>query len=110
MVIACWSERREQRWDIHAVYNQFSTSSIQEVPDAEPGCGLLSAPDPSYQPVLKDLEKLGVEPQLIPFVMSTILQVEQLPNGSPPLSSAEAENLVEALDKVHLPRKLVFSR
>ena len=37
MIMTCWSERREQRWDVRAMYNQFSTSSIQEVPDAEPG-------------------------------------------------------------------------
>ena len=36
MITACWSESREQRWGIHAVYNQFSMSSIQ-VPDSEPG-------------------------------------------------------------------------
>jgi hypothetical protein len=109
MVIACWSEKREQRWDIRNVYSRFSASGVQEVPDVEPGSGLLSAPVQSYRPVPEDLEKLGVEPQLIPFIISTILQVAQLPNGSPPLSSAEAEDLVEALDKVHLPRKLVFS-
>jgi hypothetical protein len=66
MVIACWSEKREQRWDIHAVYNQFSTSSIQEVPDAEPGCGLLSAPDPSYQPVPKTSRSLESSRNLSP--------------------------------------------
>ena len=35
--MSCWSERREQRWDVRTVYDQFSTSSIQEVPDVEPG-------------------------------------------------------------------------
>ena len=35
--MTCWSEKREQRWDIRAVYNQFSTSSIREITDDEPG-------------------------------------------------------------------------
>ena len=37
MLTTCWSDKREQRWDIRAVCNQFSTSSIQEIPDTEPG-------------------------------------------------------------------------
>ena len=46
--------------------------------------------------------KLGVESRLIPFIVSTTLWAEQSqsPNGSPPLSPAEAENIVETLDKV----------
>jgi len=31
MIITCWSEKREQRWDIHAVYNQLSVSGIPGV-------------------------------------------------------------------------------
>jgi hypothetical protein len=81
MITACWDEKRERRWDIHAVYTQFSVMWI--------------APE--------DLKKLGVEPQLIPFIIVIILQVEQSPNGSPPLSPTETESLVEALDKVHPP-------
>ena len=50
----------------------------------------------------EDLLKLGVESQLIPFIVSTTLQAEQSPSGSPRLSPAEAENLVEILDKVSL--------
>ena len=50
----------------------------------------------------EDLVKLGVESQLIPFIVSTTLRAEQSPSGSPPLSPAEAENLVEILDKVRL--------
>jgi hypothetical protein len=37
MIEACWSEERKERWDIHAMYDQLSSSSIQEVPDVEPG-------------------------------------------------------------------------
>jgi hypothetical protein len=81
MFIACWNEKREQRWDIHAVYNQFSEVCIAS----------------------EDLKKLGVDPQLIPFIVSTMLRAEQSPNGPPLLSPAEVESLVEALDKVHLP-------
>jgi len=50
----------------------------------------------------EDLAKLGVEPRLIPFVVSTALRAEQSPNGPPPLSQTEAEDLVEILDKVRL--------
>ena len=48
----------------------------------------------------EDLTKLGVDAQLIPFIVSTILRAEQSPSVSPPLSTAEAEKLVEILDKV----------
>ena len=51
----------------------------------------------------EDLAKLGVEAQFIPFILSTILQTEQSPIDLPPLSPEGAENLVEILDKVHLP-------
>ena len=37
MIEACWNERRGQRWGVHAVYDLFSTSSIQEVPGVGPG-------------------------------------------------------------------------
>ena len=37
MIETCWSEKREQRWDIRAMYNQLSVSSIQEIPEAEQG-------------------------------------------------------------------------
>jgi len=42
-------------------------------------------------------------PQLTPHIISMILQAEQSPNGSLPFSPADAENLVEILDKVRLP-------
>ena len=51
----------------------------------------------------EDLARLGVDPQLIPFIISTILRAEQLPSGSRQLSPVEAENLVEIFDKVHIP-------
>jgi hypothetical protein len=55
----------------------------------------------NYPPIAEeDLVKLGVEPRLIPFIVSTSLWAEQSTNGPPPLSPAEAENLVETLDKV----------
>jgi len=58
-------------------------------------------PSLDFPPIAaEDLAKLGVEPRLIPFVVSTALRAEQSPNGLPPLSPAEAENLVETLDKV----------
>ena len=60
-----------------------------------------SLDSPSIVP--EDLTRLGVESQLIPFIISTTLRVEQSPNGSPPLSPVEVENLVETLDKVRLP-------
>lgn len=37
MIITCWNEQREQRWDIRAVHNQLSASSIQEVAEGEKG-------------------------------------------------------------------------
>ena len=37
MIMTCWSEKRDQRWDIHAVYNQLSVSSIQEIAETERG-------------------------------------------------------------------------
>ena len=41
---------------------------------------------------------------LIPFFISTTLQIERSRDGSPPppLSPAEAEDLIEILDKVRL--------
>jgi len=37
MITACWSERPEQRWDIHAIYNQLLASSVQEIAPVEQG-------------------------------------------------------------------------
>ena len=62
---------------------------------------------PDLPPIApEDLAGLGVEPQLIPFILSTILHAENLPSGSSTLNPAEAENLVEALDKVRLPPRI----
>jgi len=46
MIETCWSERREQRWGIRDVCNQFSESSAQKIPDVEPGnrCDSQAAP------------------------------------------------------------------
>jgi len=37
MITICLSENREHRWDIRAVYNQFSMSSIHEIAEDERG-------------------------------------------------------------------------
>jgi len=37
MFTKCWSVKREQQWDVHAMCNQFSTPSIQGVPNTELG-------------------------------------------------------------------------
>ena len=59
---------------------------------------------PGFHPIApEDTAELGVESRLIPFVISTALRAGQSPNGSPPLSPAEAENVVEILDKVRPP-------
>ena len=61
-------------------------------------------PSPDILPIdPEDLTKLGIEPQLIPSTISTILSAEQPPNGSPLLGPAEVENVVEILDKVFPP-------
>jgi len=58
-----------------------------------------------YPPIAaEDLVELGVESQLTPLVASTALHVEQWPDDSPPLTPAEAKDLVESLDKVRRPR------
>ena len=59
---------------------------------------------PDFPPITnEDLLKLDVEPQLIPFVVSTAQRAEQSSSGEPQLTSTEAENLVEILDRVRLP-------
>ena len=58
---------------------------------------------PDFPPITnEDLLKLGVEPQLIPFVVSTAQRAEQSSSGEPQLTSTEAENLVEILYRVRL--------
>ena len=34
-ITTCWSDKRELRWDIHAVHHQLSASSIQETAEVE---------------------------------------------------------------------------
>ena len=48
----------------------------------------------------EDLARLEVEPQLIPFIVSTTQRAEQSRSGEPQLTPTEAENLVEVLDRV----------
>ncbi|KAF9789367.1 hypothetical protein BJ322DRAFT_531913 [Thelephora terrestris] len=48
----------------------------------------------------EDLARLGVDPQLIPFAVSTAQRAEQSSNGGPQLTPTEAENFVEILDRV----------
>lgn len=62
------------------------------------------SPSLDFPPIApKDIARLRVESQLIPFIVFATLRAEQSPNGLPPLSPAEAKNLVEILDKVYLP-------
>ena len=57
----------------------------------------------------EDLAELGVESQLISFVISATLQTERSPNNSQ-LTPADAERLIENLDKVNpLPRTLIHA-
>jgi len=37
MIMICWNERRELRWDIRTVYKQLSAASIQEIAESERG-------------------------------------------------------------------------
>ena len=37
MITTCWSEKREQRWDVRAVYDLLSVSSVQEIAGSEGG-------------------------------------------------------------------------
>ena len=81
---------------------QSSQSESYPIPSpAQPIDEKIHSPD--HPPIAaEDLVKLGVESRLIPFIVSTTLRAEQSPNGSPPLSPAEAGDLVEILDKVRL--------
>ena len=57
---------------------------------------------PDFPPITnEDLLGLEVEPQLIPFVVSTAQRAELSPSGEPQLTPAEAGTLVEILDRVH---------
>lgn len=57
LIIKCWSEQREERWDVRTVYNQFSASSIQETAQSErearspmPGSSVAQSPPLSSSP------------------------------------------------------------
>ena len=56
-----------------------------------------------YPIAYEDLANLGIESRLIPFIITIALQAEQSPDDSTPLTLAEAECLLEILDKVRLP-------
>ena len=63
---------------------------------------LTRSPLPGFPPITpEDLAKLGVESQLISFIISTASEVEQSLDGPFPLSPVEAQKFVEILDKVH---------
>jgi hypothetical protein len=51
----------------------------------------------------EDFARLEVDPQLIPFAVSTAQRAERSSSGEPQLTPAEAENLVEILDRVSPP-------
>jgi len=65
-----------------------------------PRGGIVSRGLPLVAP--EDLMNLGIDPEFIPFIISTTLRDEKSPDISPPLNPAEAENLVESLHKVYL--------
>ena len=48
----------------------------------------------------EELVKLGVEPHLIPFVVSSTQRAGRSSSGEPQLTPTEAEDLVENLDRV----------
>jgi len=53
-----------------------------------------------------DFVKLGIEPQRISSIIATIRRAEQSLAGSSPLSSSEAKELVEILDRVPVSPKV----
>ena len=57
MIATCWSEKREQRWDVRAVYNQFSVASIQEAAENPRGAQCLPH---NRRHKLKDLSLVGI--------------------------------------------------
>lgn len=68
-------------------------------------------PSPDFPPITaEDLVRMGVEPRLIPLVVSATSRAEQSPNLSPPLTPAEAEHLVEILDQVYLHSRIFITR
>lgn len=65
-----------------------------------------SVPPDSFPIAPEDFLRVGVEAQLIPFIIFATLRAEESPNGEPLFSPAEAEILVETLDKVCLPSRI----
>ncbi|KAF9789361.1 kinase-like domain-containing protein [Thelephora terrestris] len=62
---------------------------------------LQGLPSHNFPPITdEDLARLEVDPQLIPFAVSTAQRAEQSSSGEPQLTPTEAENLVEILDRV----------
>lgn len=91
MLQACWSPQPKDRPTIEAI--------LECLKSASQTWQSLSLNAVDFRMVLLEL---GVDPQLIPFVTSTVSQVEQLSTGPPPLTQEETENLVESLHKVGL--------
>lgn len=92
MLQACWSPQPKDRPTIEAILECLKSASQTWQP--------LSLNAGDFRMVLLEL---GVDPQLIPFVTSTVSQVEQLSTGPPlALTQEETENLVESLRKVGL--------
>jgi len=80
-------------------------------PPARPRPTNKESPSPDFPPIAaEDLVKMGVEPQLIPFAVSATLRTEQSPDTSSPLTPAEAKDLVEIFDRVHLHSRIFISR
>jgi len=65
---------------------------------AIPGGIPLAGPPPTTD---EDLARIGVESQLIPSIISITSRAERLSSNSTHITLAEAERLIEALDKVH---------
>ena len=75
--------------------------SVSQFPQSRVRPAYMESPSQGILPITpEDLAKIGADAQLIPFIVSMILRAEQSPSGSPPLSTAEAEKLIDILDKV----------
>ena len=115
MLQACWSPRKKDRPAVEAVFDSLMeiSTAFQPTPPSADG-NLKVSPDDGFgsavsggagltefPPVAnKALLKLGVESQFVPFFVSTMRQIEQLPSGLPQLMLTEAKIFVEILDKV----------
>lgn len=54
VITACWSQKWELRWDIHAVYDQISVLSVQGIAEAEQGNRMLVQFVMSFEGALTD--------------------------------------------------------